>query len=121
MLSDKQILGDDLPFRIKIGRDAKFKGVNAQLIHREFTTTKGHQNERTKALSKTYIKENKISRNTWFDMVLTTNQDWPSTFETDLIKSQLEVRVSLDWHWHLDESLEMIVILGYRPMKQDES
>ena len=119
MPSEKQILGEELPFKVWINRDAKFKGVKAELIHREFARAKGHQNERTKTLSKAYINENKVPRNDWFDMVLTTSPDMPSTFDTELITCQMEVRVSLDRRWHLDESLDMIVILGYRPLKDD--
>ena len=101
------ILGQDLLVRILVPKHAEFRGVRAEILHREVVTPEGYETDTRTAFSRWYTKKEDLQREEWIDVTLKSSPNWPISFRSDLIRSQYLLKVTLDIPWRFDKSVEI--------------
>jgi hypothetical protein len=100
-------LGQELNVRIRVASQAEFRGVRAEIVHREYVLPEGYETDTRTTFSRWYAKKDELEKERWIDIVLKSSPNWPISFKSNLIKSQYLLRVTMDIPWRFDKSVEI--------------
>ncbi len=102
-------LGQDLLVRILVPKQAEFRGVRAEIVHREVVMPEGYETDTRTTFSRWYTKKEDLEREKWIEIMLKSSPNWPISFKSDLIRSQYLLKVTADIPWRFDKSVEIPV------------
>ncbi len=103
--SDIVNLGEGYAFRVMVDRDAKIRGLRAELIHIEHVEPDGRETDKETPLVEWYMKDEDLRRDSFIEVTLETQSDWPIPFTTDLIQCHYILKVTLDIPRRIDKNL----------------
>lgn len=99
--------GDEFRFRFMVGSTADIRGVRTELIHREHVSPQGRETDYDNVLDTQYWEEYRLTRESWVDVGILTNESWPRVFTSNLIDCKFILKVTLDVPWRFDKSIEV--------------
>ncbi|MFX1415246.1 MAG: hypothetical protein ACFFC0_00465 [Promethearchaeota archaeon] len=102
-------LGQDLMVRILVPERADFRGVRAEIVHREVVIPEGYETDTRTTFSRWYTKKEEFEREEWIEVKLKSSPNWPISFKSDLIRSQYLLKVTADIPRRFDKSVEIPV------------
>jgi hypothetical protein len=106
-------IGGELKFKFKISSEANIRGVRAELVQRETAKASGYTDDTKQAYVRDYFEEALIPRDQWLVGRLMTDKTVPPSFSSDLITSELYVKLVLDIPWAFDKSVKVPIICGF--------
>jgi hypothetical protein len=110
------ILGQDLHVRILVPKHAGFRGIRAEIVHREVVTPEGYETDTRTTFSRWYTKKEDLPREEWIEVTLKSSPNWPISFKSDLIRSQYLLKVAVDIPWRFDKSVEIPIQAALQSM-----
>ncbi|UCE10475.1 MAG: hypothetical protein JSW61_00690 [Candidatus Thorarchaeota archaeon] len=99
--------GDDFTLSFMLSGDPNIRGVRAEIISKEHVSPKGQERDWPVVLIKSQMPKEEIPIDTWVNVTLQTEADWPSPFRTSLIHYRYFLRLTLDVPWRFDKHLEI--------------
>jgi hypothetical protein len=104
---------DILPFTFRVYPEAKINGVNFELIHHEVVASEGHHTTSHLIWNNRYIKETEFERNSWIESEIKASTRWAVSIQSKLILSRFTLKISLDFPWRFDKSIEVPITVHY--------
>jgi len=99
--------GNDFRFRFLVGSEANFRGVRVELVRRENVAPQGRETSYDNEMDLQYWEEYRLHRESWVDVTVKTDKEWPEAFKSELIECVYMLKVTLDIRWRLDKSIEV--------------
>ncbi len=109
--SDILHLGEDFSFRLNVDRASNIRGVRAEIVHIEHVEPDNHETDKRTSSVEWYLADEEIQRDSWIDVTMKTEPDWPLSFSTELIQSHYILKVTLDIALRLDKVVEIPIRL----------
>ncbi|MHA1959601.1 MAG: hypothetical protein ACW99U_05190 [Candidatus Thorarchaeota archaeon] len=101
--------GHDFALSFMLSGDPNIRGVRAEIISKEHVSPKGQERDWPNVLVKSQMPKEEIPLDTWVNVQLQTEADWPLPFKTSLIDFRYFVRLTMDVPWRFDKHLEIPV------------
>ena len=104
-------LGNDVDFRFYVDRDAKMRGIRAEIMCVEHVEPEGNKTDSKKTLAEVFYPNDEIRRDTWTEVTLPTDVSWVESFTTDIIKHTHILKVTMDVARRRDKDIEIPIVL----------
>ncbi|MFW9968465.1 MAG: hypothetical protein ACFFEA_15060 [Candidatus Thorarchaeota archaeon] len=111
--------GQDFRFRFLVGSEANVRGARTELIWREKVAPEGRETSSDTKMDEQYWEEYRLPRESWVDVTVKTDKEWPDPFKSELIECIYILKVTLDIPWRFDKSIEVPLGISY-DVKEDE-
>jgi hypothetical protein len=108
---DRFKLGNNVTFRFYVDREAKMKGIRAEIIGMEHVEPEGNKTDSKKTLAENYYPDDEIRRDSWTEGTLPTDVSWVESFTTDIIKHTHILKVTIDVARRRDKDIEIPIVL----------
>ena len=104
---DAICVGNDIDLRFRVASDVKIRRVKIELQTEEKTRAVAATNKDIRALSKTSISEDQITRGQWISLTINTDDSMPTTIEKWLVTNTIYHKVTLDIPRGFDKSVRI--------------
>jgi len=104
-------LGNDVNLRFYVDREAKMRGIRAEIIRVEHVEPKGHNMDSKESLAENYYPDDEIRRDSWTEVTLPTDISWVESFTTDLIQYTHILKITQDIARRRDKDIEIPIVL----------
>jgi hypothetical protein len=108
---DQITLGNGIDFRFYVDREAKMRGIRAEIISVEHVEPEGNKTDSKKTLAEIYYPDDEIRRDSWIEATLPTEVSWVESFTTDIIKHTHILKITLDVARRRDKDIEIPIVL----------
>ncbi len=114
-------IGQDFITRIKLNPVTKFRGVRMELIHEEEVIASGYHDTTRRIISGWQLTKDEVPPNTWLDVGMQTDVEFPKSFRGHLIDSRYLLKFTMDRPWRADKKLETpVAVTTYDPSRPSE-
>jgi len=106
-------LGDVIPVRFRVANDVKIREVRVELNSNETVHAGRYKRNSRKKLAKQSLDDDYIQRDLWMEAQIQTDESMQTTFNKDIIRNEVRVKVTLNIPWGRDKSVTIPISFGF--------